>query len=415
MRQLLTIRHYASCDPSSIAAAARSNASVASVNALPTIIHSAILVDHSRRVTDAWVCLDGGIVTHAGRGDGWRELSAAPTADVVDATGLFLAPGFIDLHAHGGNGAAFDDGADAIARALVVHRRSGTTRSVLSLVTASIEDLAARVADIARLAASDPSILGSHLEGPFLDPGHKGAHTESLLRPADASSIEHLIEAAAGTLRQVTIAPERPGAHDAIARFAESGARVAVGHTDADYDQTRAAFDAGASILTHTFNAMHGLQHRSPGPVAAAFDDERVTLELIADGVHVHPRMLRLAFDEAPGRVALVTDAMAAAGAADGRYSLGGLAVDVRDGVARLTDGGAIAGSTLTQDEALRVMTRDAGVSVEVAVEALTATPARALGRENDLGHLGVGFAADAVLLDESLQVAAVWVAGTRV
>lgn len=359
---------------------------------------------------DVWVAIDGGVVVDRGTRDGWRAL--APR-DAVDGEGGCLAPGFIDIHGHGGGGATYDDGADAIATARAMHRAHGTTRAVVSLVTASIDDLAQRAAIVAELAEADPTILGSHLEGPFLDPGHKGAHTASLLRAPDAASVDRLLEAGRGTIRQVTIAPELDGADDAIRRFVDAGVAVAIGHTDADADAATRAFDAGATIVTHAFNAMRGIHHRAPGPVVAALRDDRVTLELIPDGVHVDLSLVAVAFDAAPGRIALVTDAMAAAGASDGRYELGGLDVEVADGVARLSDGGEIAGSTLTQDEALRNVVAT-GVELDVALTALSATPARAIGRR-DLGRLGIGSVADAVLLDEELRVQRVWVAGEPV
>jgi N-acetylglucosamine-6-phosphate deacetylase len=185
-----------------------------------------------------------------------------------------------------------------------------------------------------------------------------------------------------------------------------------VGHTSADYETARDAFAAGASILTHTFNAMPPLHHREPGPIGAAFAVPHVTLELINDGLHVHPELARLLFTQAPGRVALITDAMAAACSHDGDYVLGSLAVTVRDGVARLRAAGTIAGSTLTLDAALRQSVAACGVELADAVLALTATPAAAIGRSGDLGSLRPGFAADAVLLDRDLTVRRVWLAG---
>ncbi|GAA5095000.1 N-acetylglucosamine-6-phosphate deacetylase [Microbacterium yannicii] len=375
---------------------------------MSTLVHAVRLlgcasVDSDR--DDAWALFDGDRVAAAGVGDDH------PRADeTVDGEGGCLVPGFVDIHGHGGGGASFDDGPDAIAVGRAIHRAHGTTRAVLSLITAPIDELAARVAMVADLCDADPTILGSHLEGPFLDPGHKGAHTESLLRAPDAASVDRLIEAGRGTIRQVTLAPERPGAFDAIRRFTDAGVAVAVGHTDADAATTRRAFDAGATLLTHAFNAMPGIHHRAPGPVVSALRDDRVTLEVIADGVHVDLELIATLFAVAGDRIALITDAMAAAGADDGSYELGGLAVRVTDGVARLVDGGAIAGSTLTQDVALRLVA-EAGVPLEVVVRALGAQPARAIGRP-DLGNLDVGTLADAVLLDDALTVRRVWVAG---
>ena len=373
------------------------------------VIHSARLVDEGRVTDDAWVAVQDGRVAGMGTGDTWRELGPRAADDAGDA---WLTPGFIDIHGHGAGGAAYDDGPEAIATARAVHRAHGTTRAVLSLVTASVDDLVTRVAMVSRLAAEDATILGSHLEGPFLDPHHKGAHTASLLRAPDAASLDRLIEAGADTIRQITLAPELPGGIDAVRRFAGAGVAVAIGHTDADQATAHAAFDAGATILTHAFNAMRGIHHRAPGPVIAALGDGRVTLEIVADGVHVHPDVIRLLTAGAPGRIALITDAMAAAGASDGEYSLGPLAVSVVDGVARLVDDGAIAGSTLTQDAAIRLMVHEVGMPLPDAVAAATSVPARAVGVDGSFGSLTPGHAADAVLLDDSLTVQRVWVDG---
>lgn len=377
---------------------------------LTRVIHSARLIEGGDDTTDAWVRVEHGRITARGAGDGWRD-AAAGADEIIDAgdvagPGAVLTPGFIDIHGHGGGGAAHDDGVEAIRTARELHRAHGTTRSVISLVTAGIDDLAERVSRIADLAEADAAILGSHLEGPFLDPGHHGAHDPGLLIEPTPAAVDRLLEAGRGTVRQITIAPELPGALAAIERIAGAGAAAAVGHTDADADAARRAFDAGATILTHAFNAMRGLHHRAPGPIGAATGDGRVILEVIADGVHLDPEIVRIAFAAAPGRIALVTDAMAAAGAADGAYLLGALEVRVDAGVARLSDG-TIAGSTLTQDAALRTAVA-AGIALADAVAALTSTPARAIGRP-DLGTLAVGAPADAVLLDADLRVRRVW------
>jgi N-acetylglucosamine-6-phosphate deacetylase len=381
------------------------------------IVHGARKCDVDGEADLFWVVFDGDRISAAGHGTGWAEHVSAGT-DVVDAAGAILTPGFIDLHGHGGGGYSFDDGAEAIGRALAVHRAHGTTRSVLSLVANPVVTLERSLAAIADIAERDPLVLGSHLEGPFLAPGRKGAHNPDFLISPSAVVTAQLAAAARGTLRQVTIAPELPGALEAIAAFADAGVVVAVGHTEADEALAQAAFDRGARLLTHAFNAMPGIGHRAPGPVVAAIRDERVTAELILDGVHVHPDVARLLLDAADGRVALITDAMAAAGSADGAYKLGSLDVTVVDAVARLTgaDGspGSIAGSTLTLDRALRMAVRQCGLSLRAAITALTWIPARALGLDDRLARLAPGYAADAVLLNGALEVSAAWGAGRR-
>lgn len=383
------------------------------MSAASTVIHSARLVSDRETVPDAWVRFEGDVVAARGTGEGWRDRLPSG-AEVTDATGRHLVPGFIDLHCHGAGGVSAEEGAAAIERVLAVHGAHGTTRSVLSLVTAPVAALTTRLEAIGRAAASDPRVLGAHLEGPFLDHEFRGAHDPAELRDADAATVDRLLEAADGWLRQVTIAPERPGARESIVRFTGAGVAVAVGHTGADFETALAAFDAGASILTHAFNGMRGIHHRAPGPVVAAMHADHVTLEIINDGVHVHPDVVRLAFSGAAGRIALITDAMAAAGAADGEYLLGSLRVIVADGVARLLEGGAIAGSTLTQDEALRRAVVHSGIPLATAVDALTRAPAAAIGRASDLGRLEPGYAADAVLLGDGLAVEDVWSAGAR-
>ncbi|QEW02357.1 N-acetylglucosamine-6-phosphate deacetylase [Microbacterium lushaniae] len=381
---------------------------------MSTIVHSAALLDGGTRTDAAWVRFAGGRVAERGTGRSWQDAAADTVVDAAELAGpgAILSPGFVDIHGHGGGGFAFDDGPDAIRAARTLHRRHGTTSAVVSLVTAPLDDLVRRTRMIAELARTDADILGSHLEGPFLDPAHRGAHDPAAL--ASPVAVEALLTAGAGTVRQVTIAPELPGAFEAIRDLTAAGAVAAIGHTGADAALTAAAFDAGARILTHVFNAMPGLHHRAPGPAGAALTDDRVTIELIADGVHVHPELVRIAFAAAPGRIALVSDAMAATGVGDGRYTLGGLTVDVTGGVARLADGGAIAGSTLTQDHAVRVAVA-AGVPLPEALRAVTATPARAIGAGDEVGHLRPGGRADAVLLDAGLNVRAVWAGGAPV
>ena len=378
------------------------------------VIHSAVLVSGGVTTPDAWVAFKGDAVSAVGTGATWQAF-VSDSDQTADAAGRWLVPGFIDMHCHGAGGASFDgEDIDGIRTALDVHRRHGTTRTVLSLVTASQADLEARLAIIADAADQDRLILGAHLEGPFLDTAYCGAHDPSLLRAPDPDSIARLLAAGRGYIRQVTLAPELPGAAEAIRSLVAAGVAVAVGHSAASYVSALSAFESGASILTHAFNAMPGVHHRAPGPVGAAMHSPGVILEIINDGVHVHSEVVRMAFASAPGRIALITDAMAATGAPDGPYAIGSLGVTVTEGVARLTLGGAIAGSTLTLDEALRRAVTDAGIPIDQAVSAVTETPARAIGRGHDLGRLSVGYAADAVLLGADFGVESVFAAGNR-
>jgi N-acetylglucosamine-6-phosphate deacetylase len=376
---------------------------------MTTLFHSARKLDAHGQVDDFWALVRGDTIESVGSGP------QHPEADTeVDVDGRWFVPGFIDIHAHGGGGHSFDNGGEEISAALEAHRAHGTTRSVISLVANPVAQLRESLGVIAELAASDPLVLGSHLEGPFLSSDRRGAHNPQFLLDPLPWAVDELLGAARGTLRQITIAPEREGALEAIDVLVENRVTVAVGHTDAGFDLTREAFDRGARLLTHVFNAMAPIHHRAPGPIIAAFEDKRVTIELILDGLHVHPDVAAMVFHSAPGRVALVADAMAAAASDDGDYRLGSLNVTVKDGLAVLSGTSTIAGSTLTQDAALRCAIQATGISPRDAVAALTITPAAALGYGHRFGYLAPGFAADAVLLDHEWQVSEVWAAGAK-
>jgi N-acetylglucosamine-6-phosphate deacetylase len=375
-----------------------------------TVIHSARKLDASGEQDRFWMLIGDGSMPpdRSILATGTGEWPAADT--VVDARGHWMVPGFIDLHGHGGGGHQYDDGAEAITAGLAAHRAHGTTRSLISLVANPLDALLTSLGAIADLAADDPLVLGAHLEGPFLASERRGAHHPGHLLEPQPGIVEELIGAGRGTLRLLTIAPELPNALESVDVLVENQVTVAVGHTEASFEQAGEAFDRGARVLTHAFNAMPGIHHRAPGPVVAALEDDRVTLELILDGMHVHPAVAKLAFDGAPGRIALITDAMSAAGVGDGDYRLGALNVSVREGLAMLSGTDTIAGSTLTQDDALRRAIEF--VEPREAIEALTRTPARALGLEHRFGMLAPGFVADAVLLDRDWRVTSVWANG---
>jgi N-acetylglucosamine-6-phosphate deacetylase len=373
----------------------------------------ALDVDGTR--DNSWILADSGVIQAVGTGESWRQRPLSDDdAEVLDAGGRLLTPGFIDLHAHGAGGHRFEEGGAALEAALAVHRRRGTTRSVISLASDHLDALEVALADVANLANRDELVLGSHLEGPYLSPRRRGAHDPAALREPHAAEIERLVDVARGTLRQLTIAPELPGALAAIRQLAVHGVVVAVGHTEATYEQTRDAIDAGATLLTHAYNAMPNIGHRAPGPVVAAIDDDRAYLEIINDGHHVDPRVVALTFRCAPGRVAMVSDAMAATGVRDGAYTLGRREVTVTAGVARMTGTTTLAGSTVTLDETVRRAIA-AGIDPVNAVAAVTSVPAAVLGYEDRLGRLQAGYAADLVVLDADWRVVRVYAAGRNV
>ena len=405
----------------------------------PVAIRNARKVDARGERRGYWVVSDAaGVIVAAGTGEETFEhycrtvgLDPADRNAVIDAEGRILTPGYVDIHAHGAWEKSFDDGPDGIDVARAGHAVHGTTRQVLSLITNPVDVICRNIRTVrATMESGRPDILGCHLEGPFLALARKGAHDPECLKDPVPDIVDKMLEASGadpasgklGCIRQITIAPELPHGISAIRQFAAAGVVPAVGHCDADYETAKAGFDAGAGIMTHMFNAMNGLHHREPGPIPAAVEDPRVTIELINDGFHVQDPMVSLSFRFAPHRTAFVTDAMAATDCPDGAYKLGALDVNVVDGHARLVSNGAIAGSTLLLEVAVRRAVDELGFSPVDAVEAAALTPAKAFGfdRPNPvtgapIGLIAPGFAADFNLADPAdWTVEQVWCAGRK-
>lgn len=370
------------------------------------------LVLPDRIVDDGVVEVRDGSLAYAGDRAGF-------TGDAPPARGT-IAPGLIDVHTHGGGGRSVTTGSADDVRAVAAHHLArGTTTMLGSLVSAEPDDVARGVRAIREVAGEDSPILGSHLEGPFLGPGHCGAHDPAVLRAPDAGLVRGWLEDAAGTLRMLTLAPELDGAREVAELLVESGTTVAVGHTDADAAAFGAALAGPATLVTHLFNGMAPLHHRDPGPVAAALPALRsgdARVELIADGTHLADATARMVFALAPDDgVVLISDAMAAAGMSDGEYQLGPLTVDVREGVAwTRSEPPSIAGSTAHLADVLRRCVVRAGIDPVAAVRAATATPAAVLGLD-DRGRLEPGLRGDLVVLDDDWRVREVLRGGDRV
>ena len=377
-----------------------------------TTLTGARIVAADGVIHNGWVTVRGTRIVDIGPAT-TAPVTAGADEPVIDLQGAWLLPGFIDLHMHGGGGHDASQSPADMSAAVAFHQRHGTTRTLISLVTAPVDELCEQLGWVAQLSSTQ--IVGAHLEGPFLAHARCGAQNPAHLLAPDVAPLRRLIEAAHGHLSTITIAPELPGALDLIAASITAGVVVAIGHSNATFEQATAAYAAGAMLTTHLFNAMAPLHHREPGIIGAAFESQSA-LEVINDGIHVHPSITALV-NRVTDRLVLITDAIAAAGAPDGEYRLGGQAVRVTAGEARLVSTAALAGSTLTMDQALRRAVHECAIPIERAVAAASSNPARVLGLSHRAGAIAIGLDADLVVMDDDLRVVQVakggrWVAG---
>lgn len=339
--------------------------------------------------------------------------------EVIDVEGNYICPGFIDIHVHGCKGRDVMDGSveslEVMAEFMAAH---GTTAFLATTTTHGREEIRKSlkaVSDALHKDIKGAQILGVHLEGPFINSEAKGAHDEKYILAPSRESFRELVGDYESIIKRVTMAPDVEGAKELVNYLTGRGIVVSMGHTVGSYEQCMAGFEWGMTHVTHLYNAMSPLRHREPGAVGAAFDRDGVTVELIADLIHVHPAALRIAVAvKGSDSVALITDAMSATGMGDGDYVLGGLEVVVKEGVARLKERGNLAGSTLTQDQALRNMVL-IGIPLEDAVKMLTEVPADIIGIGDKKGRIKKGFDADLVILDEKLHVSKVFIKGVQI
>jgi N-acetylglucosamine-6-phosphate deacetylase len=351
-----------------------------------------------------WIEIAHGAVNTVGAGP-------PPQHPDLNLGAVTVVPGFVDTHVHGGGGANFSAASHAdTSTAVALHRRHGTTTLVASLVTTNPVELLSQVSRLADDVRTG-LIAGIHLEGPWISAKRCGAHDPTLMRDPNPAELDRILGEGEGAIRMVTLAPEREGALAAIGRIVDADVVAAVGHTEATYEQTRSAVAAGATVGTHLFNAMRPIDRREPGPVIALLEDPRVTVEIIVDGVHVHPALYRhVCLSAGPDRVSVVTDAIAAAGMGDGDYRLGPVAVEVVDGVARVAGTQTIAGSTATMDRQFRFAVEHSGLAPDqalmAAVRQTSINPATALGLPST--GLASGASADLVVLDAGLVVTGV-------
>lgn len=340
------------------------------------------------------VCLGDGVIV---------EDEGAASGQVIDAVGCYVIPGLVDIHFHGAAGGDVSDGdLEGLHRMGAYEASRGVTAMCPATMTLPV-DVLLRAAEAAASyvpAPDEADLVGINMEGPYISPGKVGAQNPAHVRNPSAEEFRQLQEAAGGLFKLVDIAPEEPGA-DAFITDLSDEVRISVAHTNTDYDTAAKAFAEGARHLTHLYNAMPGMHHRNPGPIPAAAERDDVTAEIIADGVHIHPAMVRLAFNLfGDDRMILVSDTLRAAGMPDGVYDLGGQDVTV-DGYEARIDNGALAGSVSDLMRCLYVAVHDMGIPLASAVKAATANPARAIGLAGRYGTLAPGAVADVVLLDK--------------
>ncbi|QUJ69502.1 N-acetylglucosamine-6-phosphate deacetylase (plasmid) [Photobacterium sp. GJ3] len=359
---------------------------------------------------------------------GWREhvvvhlsqgmITAIEPTNAIAWDAEMLIPALIDTHVHGGAGADVMDAThEALETMSQYLARQGVGAFLATTVTAPLADIQNALKQVARSqkqGLSGAQLLGSYLEGPYFTPENKGAHPESLFRDPTPVELDQLIAASEGSLKVVALAPEHPDALTAIRHLKTRGLNVMLGHTAADYETTRAALDAGADGLVHCFNGMKGVHHREPGTVGAGLSHDTAAIELIADGHHVHPAVMKICCRCAPDRLVLVSDAMRAAGMPDGEYQLGEMTVTMKNGVVKTASGG-LAGSTLSLSTALQNMVTTADQPLEKAIEMASLIPARLLGIDDRLGSIAIGKTANLVALNTDLGVTSTWVQGQQV
>jgi N-acetylglucosamine-6-phosphate deacetylase len=359
---------------------------------------------HGHRGTQTGVLIDGAVVSWIGRG----APPERPDEEVLLGADELLAPGFIDMQVNGYGGRDAAQGAAAIGAISDALPATGVTAFLPTIISAPVAVGAQFAAAVAASEGNGARVLGAHIEGPFINPSFRGAHDRSLLATPTPDQVEVIVKAAP---RLVTLAPELPGALDAIVRMRRRGIGVSAGHTGADFETGRLAIEAGVRFGTHIYNAMPAVQHRHPGIALALILDRRVAVGLIADGMHVHPAVMQqlVAVKGAP-RIALTTDQTAAAGSAPGFFDLAGRRV-VSDGVVVRLEDGTLAGSASTMEDLIRRAAELPGMNAERAITMASAVPARVLG-ERRLGRISVGACADLVVLDADLRVRQTWVGG---
>ena len=364
-----------------------------------------MIIKNAMVYTPQHVFAKGDIVIRGGR----IAFGAAPQLDeeIIDAEGLYALPGLLDLHFHGAVGHDFCDASEEAIQALADFEASKGVLAICPATMTYSEEILGGIMDAAAAHKNGrgADLVGINMEGPFISPDKIGAQNPKYLHKADVDMFRRLQERAGGLIKLVDMAPEEDGALDFIARC-RGEVRISIAHTCTSYETAKKAFAAGASHMTHLYNAMPGITHREPGPIIAALEDH-AEVELITDGVHIHPAMVRFTFNTfGADRVVLIADSMMACGLPDGQYSLGGQAVTVKGPRATLTEHpGVIAGSATCLYDCMRRAVLDMGVPLESAVRAASENPARSIGVDSDYGSLAAGRYGNVILADRELNI----------
>lgn len=376
-----------------------------------------MIIKNVKVFTEEKTFVDGEI--HAANGV-FGEPGAENEGEVIDGEGCYAIPGLIDLHFHGCMGHDFCDGTkEAIAEIAKYEASIGVTAispATMTLPVEELEHILAVAAEYKKEASEGADLIGINMEGPFISPKKKGAQDERNIVPCNAEICQKFVDASEGLVKFVGVAPEESGESVEFIKAMKDKVHISLAHTNADYETAKAAFDAGANHAVHLYNAMPAFTHRAPGVVGAVADSEHVMAEIICDGVHIHPASVRATFKMmGADRMILVSDSMRATGMPDGRYTLGGLEVDVVGNRATLVSDGALAGSATNLLDCMRVAVKQMGIPLETAVACATMHPAKQLGEYDKYGSITVGKKANVVLLDKDLNLKAVIKDGKRI
>lgn len=385
---------------------------------LTTIYGNVVLKDQV--LEQGAVVIENDTIVYAGPASDIPGRWTDKQGEVIQGNDGYIVPGFIDIHVHGGGGEDFMDSSKEVLDTITsYHASQGTTTMLATTMTAPkewIHKVLHEVNEYRTQPMPYAQLAGVHLEGPFISPKWPGAQNPEHISLPDVNWLISWEKMYPGLIRQVTLAPEREGAHEVIKWLRKQHITAALGHTDATYEEVEAAVEAGLHHAVHTFNAMTPLHHRKPGTAGAVLSDRRISAEVIADGIHVHPAAVSLIaqLKSSIHKLVLITDAMSATGLPDGNYTLGDLPVIVKEGVARLEDGITLAGSTLTMIRGFQFLVKEVGLSIVEASQAASHNPASLLGLLDVTGTIEQGKQADILLLDSSLELTDVWIKGSK-